>query len=148
QEMFRAIEMRAKPHSVVGDLAEFRETEYLVAARIGEDRSSPGHEFVQTAKLADQLMPRPQIEMIGVGKNDFGAQLFERLLPQSFDARRGANRQKEWRLNHAVRCGQPPAPGTRRIGLGYLKGKVHFASVARCASHRGDADPTGQIEQP
>src|SRR5712692_4905049 len=103
--MVRTIEMRAEAHAVVGDLPELRETEDLVAARIGEDSSRPGHEFVQTTELADQLMPGPQIEMISVGENDFSAQLFERLLSEGLDARGGAHGKKEGRLNHAVRRG-------------------------------------------
>ena len=85
---------------------------------------------MQATKLADQLVSRPQIEMIGVSENDFGAQLFERLLSQSLDARSGSNRQKKGRLYHAVWRGQPPAPRPAWISLSYFKGKAHFLSVS------------------
>jgi hypothetical protein len=47
-----------------------------------------------------------------------------------------------------VRRGQLSAPRARRIGLGYLKGKVHYVSVARCALYSGHADSADHIEQP
>jgi len=93
-------------------------------------------------------MSRAQIEMIGVGENDFGAQLFERLLPKSLNARSGADGKKKGRLNHAVRRGQPAASRAGGIGLGNFKGKVHSASVARCALDSGHANSTDHIKQP
>ena len=92
---------------------------------------------MQAAEFADQLMPGPEIQMIRVGENDFGVQLFERLLPKSLNARGGAHGKKEWRLNHAVWGGQPPAARASRIGLDYLKGKTHRSSVSG-----GDDGPT------
>ena len=61
EQMLRAIEMRAEAHAFVGDFAKLGKAEDLKAAGIGEDRAGPGHEFVQAAEFADQLVTRAQI---------------------------------------------------------------------------------------
>ena len=70
-----AVQVRAEQHAFFCDLAQVAQAENLEAARIGEDRARPGHEAVQAAELADQLMAGPQKQVIGVGEDDFGVQL-------------------------------------------------------------------------
>ena len=65
-----AVEVRLEDHALLGDLAQAAQAEDLKAAGIGEDGVRPGHEAVQSAHLADQLVPGPQIQMIGVGQQD------------------------------------------------------------------------------
>ena len=60
QQMFGAVEMRAEAHAFRTYFAQIGETEDLVAAGIGQNCAIPRHKFVQTAKLADQFVPRAQ----------------------------------------------------------------------------------------
>ena len=80
EEMFRTVQVRTEHDAVIGDLAEIGEAENLKAAGIGEDRPRPGHETMQAAELANQLVARTQIEMIRVAKQNLNAQIGERLL--------------------------------------------------------------------
>ena len=61
KKMLGAVQVRAENHAVIGDLAQIGEAEHLEAARIGENRSRPGHESVQPAKLANPFVAWPQI---------------------------------------------------------------------------------------
>jgi len=61
EQMFGAVEVRTEAHAFIGDLPQFREAEHLVSAGIGENRAVPRHELVQSAQLANQCVPRPQI---------------------------------------------------------------------------------------
>ena len=129
--MFRAIEMRTKRDAVVGHFAEIAQAEDLKAARIGEDRVRPRHEFMQAAHLADQLMAGPEIQMIGIRKQNLNAELFEILLRLSLDRRGCANRHEDRRLDHAMRSGETPEPRARRIGGEYLEMKAHPGECIR-----------------
>ena len=57
QQMGRAIDMRLKARTILGDLAHGAETENLITAAVGQDRPRPIHESMQPAQLAYQLMP-------------------------------------------------------------------------------------------
>ena len=81
-----AIQMRAEEDAFFGDFAQGLETEDLEAAGIGEDGSRPGHELVQAAQLADELVAGTQKQMIGVGENDFGVEVVDQIARgESFD---------------------------------------------------------------
>src|SRR5271154_5443374 len=128
--MLRAIQMRAKAHTLIRHFAQLRKTKNLEAAGVRKNSARPGHEFVQTAELANQLMPRPQIEMVGVRKNDASAEFFERLVAQGFYRGLRPHRHERWRFNRPMRRGQPPAPRASRIRLCYFKRKIHAPSVS------------------
>src|SRR5579885_2989929 len=107
--MLRAIEVRTKAYALVSDFAQLREAIDLVSAGIGENRARPGHEPVQAAQPAHQLVPRPQVQMIGIGEDNGRAELLEGLLPQALyrglrphrHERRSLHRAM-WRLKHAA----------------------------------------------
>ena len=50
------------------DRAQFAQTEDLESAAVGQNRPLPIHEAVQTAQLLHQPVPRPQVEVISVGR--------------------------------------------------------------------------------
>jgi hypothetical protein len=68
--------------------------------------------------------------MIGIGKDDFSAQLFERLVAQALDGRLRAHGHEERRLHGTVRRVQNAAPRARRINALYFKRKIHSLSVS------------------
>jgi hypothetical protein len=85
---------------------------------------------MQPAEFAHSFVPRPQIQMIGIRKDDFGAQLFERLVTQTLDARLRTHRHEERRLHGAVRRVQNAASCTSWTRLCYFKRKTHPVSVS------------------
>ena len=99
-----AVQMRLEQHALFGDLAQAVETEDLKAAGIGEDRPRPGHELVQSAELADGLVPGPQIQMIGVAQDDLGVQVVQQIARQdAFDGRLRADGHEHRSLDVAMR---------------------------------------------
>ena len=55
------------------DLPQLRQRKNLESAAVGQDRSVPGHEFVQAAQVADQLVARTHVQMIRIGQLDLTA---------------------------------------------------------------------------
>src|SRR5258706_8486209 len=71
EEMLRAVKMGTEAHALIGHFSQFGKAEDLIAAGVREDGARPGHELMKPAELARQLVTGAQIEMIGVGENDF-----------------------------------------------------------------------------
>jgi len=66
EEVAAAVQMGAKAHALVADLAQLAQAEDLKAAGIGEHGARPADELVQPAHAADRLVARTQVEVIGV----------------------------------------------------------------------------------
>ena len=64
---------------------------------------------MKPAELADQFVAGTQIEMIGVGEDDFRAELFECFLRQGFDGSLRAHGHEERSLDGAVGGGEAAA---------------------------------------
>ncbi len=70
------------------------------------------HEFVQIAEnAADQLMARPDEEMVGVAKNDLRTQLQQVFRRDGFDRSQRAYRHKHWGCKGSVQRGDLAAAG-------------------------------------
>jgi len=72
---------------------------------------------MQATEAANQFVAGTQIKMIGVGEEDFRAQLFERFLRECFDGSLRADGKKKWRFHCAVGRGEAAAPRSSGIGL-------------------------------
>jgi len=94
--------MRTEAHSVIGNLAQGGKTKNLIAAGIGEYRSVPGHEFMKSAKFADQLMAGAKIEMVGVAENDLRAEFFQRFVTQRLHSSLSTHRHEERSVDRAM----------------------------------------------
>src|SRR5581483_107862 len=94
--------MRAEGHAFFADLAQIAQAEDLEAARVGEDGARPGHEKMQTAKLADQVDSGPEVKMIGIAEQDLDAESFEHILRHAFDGGLRTDRHENGRFNGAV----------------------------------------------
>ena len=146
EQMFGAVQMRPEAHAFVGDFAKFGKAEDLVAAGISQDGAGPGHKWMQAAEAANQFMARTQIQMIGVRKDDFGAELLERFLRERFDSGLRADGQKERSLDRAVRRSETAAARAGRVRFQDFKGKRHPLSVS--GEDEGPAYATDNIEAP
>ena len=103
QQVQRAVEMRAELRALLADASHRRQAEHLVAAAVGQDRSLPADEAMQPAGPRDQLVARPQEEVIGVAEDDLGAEILEVAMGDRLDRAARADRHEGRRLDDAVR---------------------------------------------
>src|SRR5579875_643270 len=79
KKMLVTIEVRAKEHACIGNLAQCIEAEDLEPARIGQNGTRPSHKFMQTPLALDELVPRPEKEVVGVGQDNLRSQILEKI---------------------------------------------------------------------
>src|SRR5690349_24319971 len=82
EQVRAAVEMRSEFDAVLIYLATLGQAEDLVAAAVGEDRLLPADELVEAATASDELVSRPEHQVIGVSENDAGADVFKVLRSQ------------------------------------------------------------------
>ena len=136
QKMFGAVEMRAERHTFVRHLAQFAQAENLIAARIGENRSRPGHELVQPAHRANQFMPGAKIQVISIRKENLHAEILEVLLRLPFHRGGRPHGHERRRIDHSMRSGQPAESRAGRIRGQNFKRKIHSRKCIRNAGYR------------
>ena len=76
KEMQGAIDVRAKLDAIFGHLAQMIQAEDLKAAGIRQDGVRPAHKLMQPAQAANALMPRAQIQMIGIAQQNLRVDFF------------------------------------------------------------------------
>src|SRR5262245_27538509 len=106
QHVQGTIQMRAKLCALFVDLPSSGEAEYLIPAAVGEDRMWPADELMQPTSAGDQLVARPQIQVIGVAEDDLRAGLLEIAVERRLDASLRADRHERGCLHDAVRRAQ------------------------------------------
>ncbi|SRR5579871_3269922 len=122
--------MGSEGDSFFGDAAQVVEAENLETARVRQNRTGPAHELVQSAKAANQFMPRTQIEMVGISQNNLGVKIFKDILRDSFNRSLRSNGHKDRRFYRAV-CRRDGCK-TRRASFGRnCKGKGHILILQR-----------------
>ena len=72
EKMLASIDVRAESDALVGDFPIFCERKHLKTAAVGKYRPVPANEFVQAARLVDDVHPRAEVQVVGVAKDDFG----------------------------------------------------------------------------
>src|SRR5579871_2349593 len=135
--MLRAVQVRPKAHTLVGDFTQFGQAKDLVAARVGEHGSRPGHESMQPTELPNQLVPWAKIKVIGIGEDDFRAKLLESFLAQRLDRALRAHRHERRCLDGAMRSLQNATTRTALIRFNDAKRKIHPGSVSQSPLNRG-----------
>src|SRR2546423_1393392 len=107
----RAVDMRTELGSFFGDSPNFGETPNLKSTRIGQHRSAPTDEFVQTAASLDYFKPGPQPKMIGIAENDLRVEIgsLERFETNPLDRAGGAHRHEDGSFNLAAASSQNSA---------------------------------------
>src|ERR1051326_1677270 len=109
--MRRAVQVGAEGDPFFGDLTKLVQAEDLKTARIGENRARPGHETVQSAKFADLIDTWAKEKMVGIAQENLDAQVFEKILRNSFYCRQGAHGHEDRSFDLAMRRDQPPRAG-------------------------------------
>ena len=116
EAMCRAVNVTLEGHTFIVYLAGLRQREDLEAARIGKQGMRPAHETMQTAQASHHVITRTQVEVIGVGKHQRGAQVFDLGGRERLDRRLRAHGRKDRREQVAVRCGEDPRAGAVIFG--------------------------------
>ena len=83
---------------------------------------------MQPARGAYHLMPWPQVEVIGIGKEHLGAQSLQIILSGCLDRGRSPDRHEGWSFHRAVRRVQDAGPRSR----GGVGGDDLESKVVRC----------------
>ncbi len=109
----RSIEVRGERHPVVVHGSQVAEAEDLVAAGVGQDRSVPGHEGVETAQPRNPLLARPERRGGRCWPAGWSFPPSRRSRGRDrLDRRLGADRHELGRVDGPVRGLEPPQPGT------------------------------------
>ena len=138
-----------KAHALVGELDGVVVAEHLEAARIGKNGAVPVHKLVQAAQLGNGVLAGTHGQVIGVGKHDLGAELFDGLGRNTLDVCLGAHGHKDWSLDIAVRGVQYAGTRVRRRVLGdqveFKKALVHKLELLGCGSYANHYTGNPQI---
>ena len=115
QEMPRAVDVGLEVDPLLRDPPQGAQAEDLEPAAVGEDGPVPVHEPVKPPVLADQLVPRPQVEVVGVAQDDLGAGLLEPLRRHGLHGSLGPHGHEDGRAHLSVGGCHPPeaGPGVR-----------------------------------
>ena len=127
QRVRRAVEMRSEVCAVLVDRPPRRQTEHLVAAAVGEDRTIPADKAMEPAAARDQLVAGTQIQMVGVREQDRRAHRLEVAVRDALDRALRADRHERRRLDCSMRRREHAAP---RAAVG-----VRHAKIERGPSH-------------
>ena len=105
--------MRLKAHSLVRHLAQFGEAENLKSATVRQDGSGPPCEPVQSTHLSHDLMPRPQIQVVGVVQDETKAELLQVGWINPLYRPQRTNRDEGRRIDLAMGGAEFPQPRAR-----------------------------------
>ena len=103
EKMPGAVQVRLKLHPLPGNLGQRIQAEDLKPAAIGEQGAVPMHERVQPAETPDPFVAGAQVQVIGVGQNDLGAQALQLFRGHRLDCGLGAHGHEGRRLKGAMR---------------------------------------------
>ncbi len=110
EHVLAAVDVAAKLHAFLGQLAQLGKAHHLIAAAVGQDRARPVHELVQAAEPRDALGAGAQHEVIGIAEDDVGAGRAHGFRFHRLDRRRGADRHEGGRADLAAAHGDPAGP--------------------------------------
>ena len=128
EEQQRAVQVRTEFDAMGLDFANGGQAEDLEPAAVGQDGRRPIDKAVEAAGGADDVQARADVEVVGVAENDLAAHLAQLARVNRLDAALGAHRHEYRRINHTVRCRQPPQarPG-RSVCLEQVKHAVSLS---------------------
>jgi len=102
--------MGVKKDPLFRDLPQTVQAKNLKPSRISENSPRPAHKSMQPAEPPDRLMPRPQVKMIGISKDDRGVDIPRQ---NPFDSSLSPHRHKHRRQDIPMRRMKNPRPRPR-----------------------------------
>ncbi len=98
----RPVDMALELDAVLLDPAETFQREYLEAARVGQERTFPAHEAVQTAERRNDVFARAHVQVVGVGEHQACADGREVARRERAHGPLRAHRHEDRRLHRTV----------------------------------------------
>ena len=121
----------------VDDLLEPRaEAHHLEPTRVRERGPVPVHERAEPARRVQDLRPRLQVQVVGVGQQGLRAELLHGFGQHGFDRGFGPDGDERGRLDLAVRCGD---------GAGAAQELPALAAAWPCRRRRSRPDDGGHV---
>jgi hypothetical protein len=118
------------------DLSNLRQTEHLEPPAVREDRSGPVDEFVQPARLRNDVHAWANVEMVSVPEDDLRAHLDQLAWINRFAATLRAHRHINRRINNAMSRGQSSQARFRvRVRLQKFKHRRHVVEQVAVATN-------------
>ena len=119
-----------KENAFIGYLPQRCEAVNLIAAAVGQDGVRPVHEPVKSTQIGYQMVPRPQIKMIGVAEDDLTAQFCDKLRGQRFNRSPGAHGHEGRGVHIAMRRPHLSESGqAQRVLFNEIKFEIHVKSL-------------------
>ena len=116
------VDMAAERDPVLVHDSQVAERHDLEAPGVGQDRPVPVHEPVEPTEPPDPLVPRPQVQVVGIRQDDRGPDGPDVLGRQRLDRRVRADRHELRGLHRAM--GERQGPGARPGGaVGRRRGR-------------------------
>ena len=128
EDMFRAVNMTTELATLLSEFADTGEREHLKTTRVGQNRTIPGIELVQSTCLAEDIQSRTEIQMVGIAQNDLRLDLFAKLgeMHRLHTSHR-TDGHEDGGLNLTVIGGDQSCTGvTRIVTMLYLKSHAYF----------------------
>ena len=102
KKVLRSVENAPKFNAFGGDFAKVLEAPYLESTAVRKNGTIPAHEFVNAACFRDAGRGGAQIQVVGVGENDFCLDVLQLGGSDRLDGRFGAYRHKDGGCHVAV----------------------------------------------
>ena len=120
KQVLATIDVAAKGHALVGQLAVLGQREHLEAATVGEDGTVPAVELVQTPGALDNVHAGAQIQVIGIAQDNLCLDVLTQFSHvNSLDGAHGAYGHKDGRLDLAMIGRDESGAGIGAAGCGY-----------------------------
>ena len=139
EEVLRAVDVRTEMAPLLAQLAAVGQRKDLKAARIGQHRPLPRREAVHAARLFENLRPRTQVEVVGVGQDDLGPGLVAHVaVEDALNGGGGSHGHENRRADHAV-VGRELSRTCFGTGVGMSECKLHHVCQYAGAGGRSRA---------
>src|SRR5438034_3740707 len=80
-----AVEVRPEAGALFGQASKFPVAEDLVPSAVCQNRPVPAHEMMESSQPLNPVVSGPEVEMVGVCKNDLRVQILQPLVGQRLD---------------------------------------------------------------
>ena len=137
ERVFGAVDVALEGDAFLFDLAPMRQRVHLKAAAIGQDRSLPAIEAVQTAGFLQHLQAGAQVKVIGVAQTNLCLNVVDQLmLMHCLDRGRRTDGHEDRCLNRAVIGLDAPGAGAG-LGVGMLERESQTCGKLRKGFSKG-----------
>ncbi len=126
------VQVGLKHNPIIGDFPERTEAEDLKPPAIREDRTIPSGEGVKSSQVPNELMTRPEVEVVCIAEDELHSHLAHLVRREGLHCAKGSAGHEDGGLHRPMGGEKPAAPSPGRIYREQLKG--HQISTSSNAS--------------